>query len=442
MTIVLILIALVEVAGQTVELIGIDDHSLVSIDPSTGMFSQVADLDLPQDALVKSITYDPDECRFYGLIDHLTKPTFFSFDWLGKVTIIGPLSLNGQMIALAEGLSHHPGSGNLYAAASILTGPSSGDYTSESLVKVDPANAQCSMVGTIWAPNGEQDMDGMVIQDQQLVFLDGRGWSMPFTYIFQVPLSGNLSSTLAEELMYLPEHWIVEDLASMEDRIWFGNQGILYAFDPVSKDLETIGPMVNLTISNLAAPISAMTGTVIPDRYAWTDPIIEICPDGQVTLSNPYPGSPIIWSTGSNDDAILIDQAGEYSALIMVNGCPIRTDSATVLFLSPSDSSCLTMDVSHQIYYPTSFSPNGDGINDVWRPFCKNPLDVTVSKIQIWDRWGEVLYEAAGSIQDIGWDGRFRHEDCPSAIYVFTVAGVGVNGDNWSMSGDILLVRE
>jgi gliding motility-associated-like protein len=63
---------------------------------------------------------------------------------------------------------------------------------------------------------------------------------------------------------------------------------------------------------------------------------------------------------------------------------------------------------------PTAFSPNTDGLNDIFRPLNKN-----LSKIafQIYDRWGEKVYEtdAVGE----GWDGTYKGVKQPIGVYVW-----------------------
>jgi gliding motility-associated-like protein len=50
---------------------------------------------------------------------------------------------------------------------------------------------------------------------------------------------------------------------------------------------------------------------------------------------------------------------------------------------------------------PNVFTPNGDGINDVLRPY--NLSGVAQWRLEVWDRWGRRLF--SGAWQE-GWDGR------------------------------------
>jgi gliding motility-associated-like protein len=73
---------------------------------------------------------------------------------------------------------------------------------------------------------------------------------------------------------------------------------------------------------------------------------------------------------------------------------------------------------------PTYFSPNGDGINDVWRiQGLQNQLS---SQVFIYDRYGKMLKQLSGNSD--GWDGTFNGLALPADDYWFTVTYIE-NGD-------------
>ncbi len=86
---------------------------------------------------------------------------------------------------------------------------------------------------------------------------------------------------------------------------------------------------------------------------------------------------------------------------------------------------------------PNAFSPNGDGVNDLYRPFT---LGVTDLQWQIFDRWGKLLFESAAI--DGSWNGRYKNEVLPSGVYVVA----GVYQDMWNnkpvkFQGNVTLIR-
>jgi gliding motility-associated-like protein len=57
-------------------------------------------------------------------------------------------------------------------------------------------------------------------------------------------------------------------------------------------------------------------------------------------------------------------------------------------------------------YIPTAFTPNNDGLNDVWKP-VGNGINNSRYEMIIFDRWGKVIFRSTDF--NVGWDG--RHQD-------------------------------
>lgn len=87
---------------------------------------------------------------------------------------------------------------------------------------------------------------------------------------------------------------------------------------------------------------------------------------------------------------------------------------------------------------PNAFSPNGDGINDVYR--AKPGYKSIVSfKAVIFNRWGQKLYEwddPAG-----GWDGKYKGRDVAQGTYFVNVTAKGADGREFRIRRDINLLR-
>jgi gliding motility-associated-like protein len=66
---------------------------------------------------------------------------------------------------------------------------------------------------------------------------------------------------------------------------------------------------------------------------------------------------------------------------------------------------------------PTAFTPNGDGLNDVFRPKANCPLESY--ELQIYNRWGERIFFSRRP--EFTWDGTFRNKKCPMGTYVYTL---------------------
>ncbi|MBR9919426.1 MAG: hypothetical protein GYB31_01210 [Bacteroidetes bacterium] len=99
------------------------------------------------------------------------------------------------------------------------------------------------------------------------------------------------------------------------------------------------------------------------------------------------------------------------------------------------------VDRSLGIYIPNSFSPDYNGINDVFKPFGEYDLPLTV--FRIFDRWGDLQYEETNtslfSMQ--GWDGTSRGRKAQTGVYVYMAEIILPDGTSWVYKGDLLLMR-
>ena len=88
------------------------------------------------------------------------------------------------------------------------------------------------------------------------------------------------------------------------------------------------------------------------------------------------------------------------------------------------------------IFIPNSFTPNGDGINDVL--FVRSDILVECY-FAVYNRWGEKVFETREPTT--GWDGTFRSKECPRATYDWYFKGTCMDGDEAEMKGSVTLIR-
>jgi gliding motility-associated-like protein len=90
------------------------------------------------------------------------------------------------------------------------------------------------------------------------------------------------------------------------------------------------------------------------------------------------------------------------------------------------------------IYFPTSFTPNNDGINDVFRILdATNLNDYTLT---IYNRWGQKIFETTDYTK--GWDGSVNGQLGETGVYVwFCKFKKSNSAQNIEMKGTVLLIR-
>ena len=87
----------------------------------------------------------------------------------------------------------------------------------------------------------------------------------------------------------------------------------------------------------------------------------------------------------------------------------------------------------YQLFIPTVFSPDGDGINDIFQAYG---LDKVGLEIEIYNRWGQMVHKT--DLNNLYWDGTFLGEKLPNETYVYRVF---FQDGSLKIDGTISLVR-
>lgn len=77
----------------------------------------------------------------------------------------------------------------------------------------------------------------------------------------------------------------------------------------------------------------------------------------------------------------------------------------------------VTITVGNPLGLPTSFTPNGDMINDYWT--IDGLLSYNYADVRIYDRWGQLVHQSIGYTQP--WDGRRNGKDVPIGTYYYAI---------------------
>lgn len=131
---------------------------------------------------------------------------------------------------------------------------------------------------------------------------------------------------------------------------------------------------------------------------------------------------------------------------------PTATPAVTTSYVVVATSTygCRKMDTvvvrvlcdNSQLFIPNTFSPNGDGQNEVFFPRGQGLKEI--SSFRVYNRWGELVFERKKiSLNDEanGWDGRYKGNDLSPDVFVYVVDGICDNGDPVSWKGDVTLLR-
>jgi gliding motility-associated-like protein len=99
-----------------------------------------------------------------------------------------------------------------------------------------------------------------------------------------------------------------------------------------------------------------------------------------------------------------------------------------------SSTSEVFIEVYEKLIVPNSFSPNGDGINDVWNIIA---IDTYANpSVKIMNRYGQMMFQSDGYAKP--WDGKHRNEDVPAGVYYYMIY---LEPGLKPLSGSLMVIR-
>ena len=137
------------------------------------------------------------------------------------------------------------------------------------------------------------------------------------------------------------------------------------------------------------------------------------------------------WSDGSTGDELVVspEETSTYSVTVTDEmGCT-ATDEITITVRLPE---CSEVDV----FLPSAFTPNGDGINDVL--FLRSNF-IDAMELVIYNRWGEEIFSTKD--QTLGWDGTYKGEKLSPDVYAYTLRVTCINQVDYATRGNVSLMK-
>jgi gliding motility-associated-like protein len=121
-----------------------------------------------------------------------------------------------------------------------------------------------------------------------------------------------------------------------------------------------------------------------------------------------------------------------YTVKVFNSGGCVSSDAVTVFVV------CKNVN----LYLPNTFSPNGDGMNDVFYPRGRG-IQV-VRSLKIFNRWGEQVFRRDNfnvNETSSAWDGRYKGRELAPDVYVYIIDVACDNNTIITLKGDVALVR-
>jgi gliding motility-associated-like protein len=160
--------------------------------------------------------------------------------------------------------------------------------------------------------------------------------------------------------------------------------------------------------------------------------------DPYVQFTNASTGAPIAifnWSLGDPDStksnvanpSIMYPAIGTYTVVLIVTTSYGCADSTTKY---------IKVEDEFVMYVPNAFSPNNDGVNDMF--FAKGD-GFKDFKMTIFDRWGTQVF----TTNDIakGWDGHFHSNPVMEDVYVWKIECKTTKGESKMLKGHVSIIK-
>lgn len=178
--------------------------------------------------------------------------------------------------------------------------------------------------------------------------------------------------------------------------------------DSLQKDIVIYGTNVfagNDTIAAAGQPVQLnATGGL---SYSWTPSFL---------LNNSAIGNPVATLTTTQTFTV---------KAFTPEGCESFDDVTVKIYKGPD------------IYLPNAFTPNGDGLNDLFKGI---PVGIKqLNYLKIFNRWGQLIFSTTN--YNKGWDGNWQGQKQNSGAFIVMVNGIDFNGNIIHKKATVMLVR-
>ncbi|MGC8750818.1 gliding motility-associated C-terminal domain-containing protein [Hydrotalea sp.] len=233
---------------------------------------------------------------------------------------------------------------------------------------------------------------------------------------------------------------------------WYmvGNNTLLYT------GTTYVTPAINananyVVLANTNPPICAATNATISIKVATalSTPVVTadtVTANSILFTWQPVPGATSYLISLDNGTTFQLPAAGPTALEELVTGLgPNQTINFQVKALgnlpcqesAPGSVSAITLNpIGDAIFIPNSFTPNGDGNNDIFYVYGNT---IKTMKLSIYNQWGQLLY--ISNAQSQGWDGTYNGTKMAVGVYYYTFEGTLQNDSKVKKSGSITLIR-
>lgn len=262
------------------------------------------------------------------------------------------------------------------------------------------------------------------------VFLENDWQNTTDTYIDTFSTTNNCDSIVITDLFVINPVVTTDTLIVCEDELpvnIFGNGE------------STPGTYIDTVASTLGCDsvIASVALIVNPNPIVslGNDTTIDSGVSLTLSVDNPDPNETYTWINDLGETfvgpSIIANntETAEY-ALTATNEFGCLSYDTIMVTINPLDETVLLI--------PTAFSPNGDGINDIFRIANFDQFESYI--LRVYNRWGELIYDNQG--YNVGWDGSYQGAEQNIGVYTYYIEAQPLNGASiMKTSGSVSLIR-
>ena len=199
-----------------------------------------------------------------------------------------------------------------------------------------------------------------------------------------------------------------------------------YEIIKIANGCASLATSIDITVN--PTPISLFYA--LPEEVSIVNPVVEF--SSQATTGNDINYQ---WDFGDNNNSTdystthLYGDTGTYTVKYTVTdaltGCQSETEKTVIV--TPY----------FRLYIPSAFTPNGDGLNDIFEIYGSA---IEKYELNIFDRWGGKMYESVNISQP--WEGKVSGaHDAPQGAYVYMIKVKDNKGKEYEYTGTVTLLR-
>ena len=204
-----------------------------------------------------------------------------------------------------------------------------------------------------------------------------------------------------------------------------------YQVTVTDKLLCSVDILFNVVLPKLGAPEFDLTSFYFQtfNAYTYNDPITFTNQSTENFLS-------VEWDFGDGATSTLNNPVHTYSKSGSYDVTLYVTYVGGCLY---SLTKTIYVGDSFELEIPNAFTPNGDGLNDAFRPVY---FGFTKIDLKVFDTWGTLIFiEEATTGKLKGWNGNINGKAAENGNYIFQVSGEAFNGDLVTKNGPFTLLR-